>query len=264
MFFSISPSHAAEATLRPSKAEISAVFTSEDWRDSEAAFTAEDFIRLDESPDALFYSAPRFVEHIDAPAVKALTDFHTKQIKALSRDVYRDESGRVSVLDLCSSWVSHLPPSYNGNTEKEGSSDRHIEVVGVGMNEEELRVNPQLTRYIVQDLNQKPILASFEDRSFDIVLLQLSIDYLTHPIDVLSEAGRILRPGGKVLISFSNRVFIDKAVAGWTGKADIDHIETVGAYLKATKRFQEPLEAVDLSPSRDSDPLYVVIGTTST
>jgi hypothetical protein len=72
--------------------------------------------------------------------------------------------------------------------------------------------------------------------------------------------------------SFSNRVFIDKAVAGWTGKSDIEHIQTVGNYLHYANTVQqrdstqqqrwswkEPFQAIDISPSKNSDPLYVVV-----
>ena len=184
------------------------------------------------------------MEHIDAAAVRALTDFHGKDLMQLHHQLARP----VDVLDLCSSWVSHLPPE-----------DKDIlgNVVGLGMNEMELKRNPILTRYVVKDLNADPKLP-FEDSSFDLVLIQLSIDYLTKPVQVLQEVGRVLRPSGELAISFSNRVFIDKAVSIWTGKPDIEHIETVGYYIKATDEFREPLEAVDLLPSTTSDPMYVV------
>ncbi len=39
----------------------------------EAFFRATDFQRQDESTDTSFYSSPRFVTHIDDPAIKALT-----------------------------------------------------------------------------------------------------------------------------------------------------------------------------------------------
>ena len=62
------------------------------------------------------------------------------------------------------------------------------------------------------------------------------------------------------MYSFSNRVFIDKAIAGWTGKSDIDHIQTVGDYLHhSTDKWKEPYKAFNLSPSERGDPLYAVI-----
>ena len=67
------------------------------------------------------------------------------------------------------------------------------------------------------------------------MLLQLSVDYLVRPLEVVRQVGRVLRPGGALLVTFSNRVFIDKAVAAWTGKSDLDHISTVGSYVACSR-----------------------------
>lgn len=235
------------APPRPSAQEISSVFT--DLATDSRQFNGEDFQRLDETPDSVFYSIPRFVEHIDAKAVKALIAYHDKEFRVIARALYDRPSPLLDVLDVCSSWVSHLHSEFD--------SKPSFRVTGVGLNKEELSRNPQLNEYLVQDLNSKSVLP-FPDKSFDVVLLQLSIDYLTQPVNVLREVGRVLRPGGEVLIAFSNRVFIDKAVALWTGKADIDHIETVGSYMFLARDFTR-IEAVDISPSdTTSDPLFVV------
>jgi SAM-dependent methyltransferase len=188
----------AKDVVRPSTVEIKTVFNDVDIDLDDT--DSEGFQRLDESPDKLFYSEPRFVEHIDSKAVIALARFHNQELRALNKAMYQKDSPLLDVLDLCSSWVSHLPPEF--------SQPSSLRVVGVGMNEKELQRNAQLTSYVVKDLNVEPKLP-FPDDSFDAVLLQLSIDYLTQPIDVLKEAGRVLRPSGEVLISFSNRVFID-------------------------------------------------------
>jgi hypothetical protein len=50
--------------------------------------------------------------------------------------------------------------------------------------------------------------------------------------------GRVLKPGGKVHIIFSNRLFLSKAVALWTGADDIDHAFTVGSYLHFCHEFE--------------------------
>ena len=157
------------------------------------------------------------------------------------------------MLDLCSSWVSHLPSWYAD------IPPQNRETVGIGMQAEELAQNKQLTKGIVQDLNTSPRLP-FQDKSFDVVLCQLSIDYLTKPVEVIKEAGRILSDDGALYISFSNRVFIEKAVGLWTGKSDLSHIETVGDYIHFSEAFEDAsLEAIDLRKgSTTGDPLYVV------
>jgi Methyltransferase domain len=270
-------------TLLPSEGEIEDAVP-RDWTTVDNPFTDTDpkqssssnlFNRLDSSPDSVFYANPRFVEHIDENAVQLLTDYVSNQ--AIT-------DGCESVLDLCSSWTSHITASRVKKDLKR--------IVGVGMNQQELEGNPILTEWLIQDLNQWPKLDAFADASFDIVLCQLSIDYLTRPLQVLREAHRVLRPGGTIHILFSNRLFLTKAVALWTGADDIDHAYTVACYLHfccaaadATQDDSssssavaggggcfENIQAIDLStrrPQRGSsserriigDPLYVVKGT---
>lgn len=138
-----------------------------------------------------------------------------------------------------------------------------LSISGLGMNEEELKANVVLDDWTVQDLNTNTKLP-YGDASFDKVLCQLSIDYLIHPVDVLKEVGRVLKPGGKVAIFFSNRLFLSKAVALWTGAGDVDHAYLVGSYLHYAGFGG--VEARDLSRRKkggsivSGDPLYVVTG----
>jgi len=67
---------------------------------------------------------------------------------------------------------------------------------------------------VLHDLNADPRLP-FPDNSFDTVLNTVSVDYMTHPIRVFEEVGRILKPGGLFLVIFSNRMFPPKAVKVW-------------------------------------------------
>lgn len=202
-------------------------------------FKEEDFRRFDESPDSLFYEAPRFVTHIDDPAIAALTNYYSKVFPP-------SNTPGVSILDMCSSWVSHFPPGY-----------KQERVVGLGMNEEELKRNPILAEYAVQDLNVNPRLP-FEDNSFDIITNVVSVDYLTKPLDVFKEMCRILKPGGLAIISFSNRCFWTKAISIWTSTGDADHVMIVGSYFHYAGGF-EPPQAVDITPNPGrSDPMYIV------
>ena len=149
---------------------------------AEWPYSADDLQRMDESADMLFYSTPRFVTHIDDGAIAAVTQYYRKTLPA-----------GADVLDLCSSWVSHLP--------KEVQFGR---VVGVGMNARELEANEQLTEWVQADLNASPRLP-FEDASFDACLNVVSVDYLNQPKEVFEEMHRVLRPGGQAVMSFSNR-----------------------------------------------------------
>lgn len=156
-------------------------------------FRETDFLRADSNDDGWFYKVPRLVYHIDEPAVASLTQYYRKNIPAQSR-----------ILDICSSWVSHYPLEF---PETMGT------ICGTGMNGMELKFNDQLTGgYKTKDLNDDPSLP-YEDNSFDVVTCVVSIDYLVEPIKILQEVHRVLRPGGKMIISQSNRCFPSKAIA---------------------------------------------------
>jgi len=198
--------------LLPSEGEVeSAIPTTFDDNPFEG-LDKTSFSRLDQAPDSVFYRDPRFTEHADDNAVQTMTRF-------IANDVLKQND---SVLDLCSSWTSHI----DKDTVQKLSLQR---VAGLGMNEEELKANTALNDYNVVDLNAKPnVQLPYGDSSFNVVLCQLSIDYLIHPLNVMKEVGRVLKPGGKFVVLFSNRLFITKAVGLWTGKDDLDHVYTVG------------------------------------
>lgn len=200
-----------------------------------APFTASDFNRVDEKPDELFYSMPRLVTHIDDPACAALSAFYARHLGDGDR-----------ILDLMSSCVSHLPPSLTP-----------AEVIGHGMNTTELAANPQLDGYVVQNLNKNPVLP-FGDASFDACLMAVSVQYLVDPVTVFAEIGRVLRAGGLIAVSFSNRMFPTKAVAIWRMMGNTGHGRLVADYLSAAENFEDA-QIADISPQPGrSDPLFVV------
>lgn len=205
-------------------------------------YMSSDFVRFDARPDNEFYAFPRLVRHIDDGAVAALKQYYM----SLLHRVY-------DVLDVCSSVEAYLPKTWDGKGV----------VAGLGMNEVELTRNPALNEYVVMDLNVNETLP-YGDRSFDLVMCNVSIDYLIKPREVLAEMARVLRPGGRVVISFSDRVFATKAVTVWTAGGDVDHIYTVASYIHYAGGFGEP-KVEDLSPRRNKvctgDPLYVVWAT---
>ena len=194
------------------------------------------FQRPDESDDTNFYAQPRLVNHIDDRAIRASTELFRTYLPADG-----------AILDLMSSWVSHLP-----------NDVRYERVAGLGMNETELRANPQLTDYVVQNLNQNPRLP-YPDASFDGGMVTVSVQYLTQPVAVYREVGRVLRPGSPFLTVFSNRMFPTKAVAVWQSLDDRGHQRLVKAYYEQAGLFQN-IEVIDRSPRGWSDPLYAVVG----
>jgi SAM-dependent methyltransferase len=197
----------------------------------------EAFRRVDERPDEEFYRTPRIVTHIDDGAIAAVTQLYRELFPAQG-----------VILDLMSSWVSHLPPEVE-----------YRRVIGLGMNEVELRRNERLDSYIVQNLNTNPGLP-FGEAEFDGVGICVSIDYLTKPVELLREVGRVLKVDAPLVVTFSNRCFPSKAVAVWHQLDDPGHMRLVERYLEEAGNFRK-VRSLDRSPRRVfSDPLYAVVG----
>ncbi len=192
------------------------------------------FRRVDETDDARFYAAPRLVHHIDDGAQAAVTALYRRLVP----------SG-ADVLDLMSSWVSHLPADLDLGR-----------VTGLGMNETELATNPRLTERAVQNLNVTPALP-FANAAFDAALCCVSVQYLTRPVQVFAEVGRVLRPGAPFVVTFSNRCFPTKAVAAWRAYDDDGHASLVAEYARLSGAFG-PAEVHAHQPAW-GDPLLGVV-----
>ena len=192
------------------------------------------FDRKDEADDAHFYSMPRFVVHIDAETIAALTQVYRELLPR-----------RGAILDLMSSWVSHLP-----------EDEEYTRVAGLGMNALELGQNPRLTDYIVQDLNLQPGLP-YETASFDAVVNAVSIQYLTRPVEVFRSCARVLRPGGLHVVALSHRCFPTKAIRAWHVLPAPQRLEVVRTYFNRAGGYDVPT-VVDRSPD-GADPLWIVM-----
>ncbi len=196
---------------------------------------ANAFAKADPSPDTRFYTQARLVTHIDDAAIAAVT--------ALYREIL--PAGGV-VLDLMSSWVSHLPDDV-----------AYAEVIGHGMNASELAANPRLHRWFTQDLNANPVVP-LPPASVDAACMCVSIQYLQRPAEVFASLATVLRPGAPVVITFSNRCFPTKAVAIWQALDGPDQCRLVELYLSRAG-FQS-VESRTLRDGRRSDPLWAVFG----
>jgi len=169
--------------------------------------------RDDEAKDSLFYQQPRLVGHIDSQASYFLAEEYSRLL----------ESG-MRVLDLMSSVQSHLPENLD------------LEVVGLGMNKEEMCKNSQIDEAIVHDLNADPVLP-FADGEFEAIVCSLSIEYLVNPEKVMQEIVRVLKPNGVCFISFSNRWFPPKVTALWTEIHEFERLGLVQEYFLETGAF---------------------------
>lgn len=196
------------------------------------------FRRIDESEDEEFYRSPRRVVHIDDAAITTVGEIYASRIAPGSQ-----------ILDLMSSWRSHLP----ARLEPAG-------VTGLGLNPEEMRDNSALTEVVVHNVNRDPRLP-FDDQRFDAAVMTVSVQYLTRPLEVFAEVGRVIRPGGPFIVTFSNRMFPTKAVALWRGADEAQRVEVVRSYFAQSGAF-ERIETVDRSRPEGypSDPIWAVLG----
>ncbi|MCJ1475785.1 hypothetical protein MMC13_004449 [Lambiella insularis] len=224
-------------------------------------YTAHDFLRQDESPDTDFYAAPRFVTHIDDHAIRLLREYYAHNLPHQGR-----------VLDICSSWVSHFPKELEERAVRSAKGERaaeeeELEVVGMGINERELAANPVLKERILQDLNTTPEIPATVG-VLDAATCVVSIDYLTHPKEVLESLRGRMKEGGVVHLIISNRCFPTKAVGRWLRVGEQEKLLMVGDYLHWSG-WRE-VEVVTLCDGRGEgggwfglgrpDPLWVVRG----
>ena len=166
--------------------------------------------KWDSSDDALFYAEPRFVQHLDEAFRARLTALYRERIPA-----------RAVVLDLMSSWVSHLPDDVI-----------YERVIGHGLNEKELAANKRLDSHWLQNLNLNQEIP-LQSGSVDAALIVAGWQYLQYPEPVAAELLRIIRPGGQLIVAFSNRMFFTKAPQIWADGSDRDHLTTVAEVLMA-------------------------------
>lgn len=205
----------------------------------------DSFKREDDTEDSIFYSQPRITTHIDAKCHENLVKLYEEILPKKGK-----------ILDLMSSYQSHIPKSEN------------LEVIGIGLNEEEMRQNPILNSFFIHDLNKSPYLP-FSNEEFDAIVCDLSIEYVTRPFELINELKRILKPRGSLTFSFSNRYFPDKVIKLWI---DLQEFERMGYVLElllktggledfktfSFRGFRRPYDDKYFGCTLLSDPLYVV------
>lgn len=201
-------------------------------------YRPEDFARLDETEDAVFYGTDRMVSHLDATA--------TQTVERIIETLITEENP--AILDLMASWDSHLSPALSPSR-----------VVGLGMNQAELAANSALTERIVHDLNRDAALP-FGEAAFDAVLNVVSVDYLTDPVAVFKEAVRTLKPGGLFLVIFSNRWFEPKVTNIWRKAGEEERICLVLDWMESTGKLEDFDTFVSMELPRPADDKYAHLG----
>ena len=230
----------------------------DETRHTKFPYSERDLSVEDPSPDENFYSVPRFVTHIDDNAIAKLREYYGHVLPK-----------KGAILDLCSSWVSHLPreleeiatkTARSSITESQDTLSDRLEVTGIGMNNDELNANPVLRHRILQNLNKDPDLPS-NIGPFDAVACVASIDYLTSPQQVLASIHKRMKEGASIHLVVTNRCFPSKAVRRWLMVSEDERLGMVGDYLWFSGfKEVEIMALVDPLSDRFSDPLWVVRG----
>ena len=202
-----------------------------------------DRTKSDICDDEIFYQQPRFVHHLSNSFRNRLTSLYSEYL--LNHHI---------ILDLMSSWVSHLP-----------SNISYKKVIGHGMNEAELSSNERLDRFFVQNLNKKQNMP-IEDCSVDVGLIVAGWQYLQYPEKVSLELSRVIKSDSLLIISFTNRAFWTKAPNIWTYSSEEKRIEYVTSVLTSNgwrieKILNEKTQDKKLFGfySSESDPFFSVI-----
>ena len=187
------------------------------WRNRKSDFISDKaFQRPDTAPDTGFYQKPRMTQHMDDTALAVVRNTYGRFLK-----------NGMQVLDLMSSWQSHLPMQLDLQR-----------LSGLGLNPTELKHNPQLNDRIVHDLNANPVLP-FDATTFDTVLCTASIEYLIDPLTVYNEVARTLKPRGHFIVTFTNRWFPPKAIQLWTELHEFERMGLVLEYFIQSNAFED-------------------------
>ena len=198
--------------------------------------------KIDETNDEKFYSEPKFVYHLDYNFRNYLTYIYKKEIRNFS-----------TILDLMSSWDSYLP-----------EEKTYKKVIGHGLNKKELAKNTSLESFWIQNFNSDQKLP-LESACVDYCLIVAAWQYLQFPEKLTKEIARVLRLKGKIIISFSNRAFWQKAPNIWVNSSEEERLNYVRTVLinngfkepKIIKKFTE--EGFNLFPFLKKDPFYCLI-----
>ena len=205
--------------------------------ESQKNFREDDFLRDDENPDNEFYYKPRLVSHLDSLALTTVEDIYARLIPK-----------NANVLDLMAGPDSHLKEELVP-----------LSITGLGLNDKELAANNELNVRIIHDLNVVWKIP-FENDMYDAVVNTVSVDYLTKPIEVFREVGRVLRPGGIFVVIFSNRMFPSKAVNIWKRTPEKDRVNLVKKFLLLSEKFQIQGYSENTGRPRPKDDKYYKYG----
>ncbi len=196
------------------------------------------FARDDKSDDMDYFSREQTHIHHDARALQTIED--------IIDNLTIEDNPRV--LELLSDANTLIPDSVSA-----------AEIVGIGFSNGKMQQNERLTRYTAQDLNKQMELP-YSDEYFDIIINNLSVEYLTNPIAVFKEAGRVLKPGGLFVVTFSNRMIAEKAVNIWKESNEQERVLLVDDMFRQSRQFTDSKVFASIGKPRPQEDKYAVLG----
>ena len=200
-------------------------------------FDEKYFVRDDETPDTQYYQNPEPIETLDSLALSAIEDFLAGLIRP-----------GAAILDLMAGSDSHIKPDLQPSR-----------IVGIGLDAKELDANTALTERIVQDLNGEDPLP-FEEDAFDAALITLAIEYMTKPVEIFQEIARVLKSGGPLIVTYSNRTFPPKAVSVWKTSSDEERMIYVKKLMEVSQKLSVMGDYESVGKPRPKDDKYYMLG----
>ena len=178
-------------------------------------WTGNPFNRPDAGNDSEFFSVPSLQPYWDRTALT--------QLSLLYRQLIPENA---QILDLMAGVHSPL----------QEADIKPSAVICAGLNGEELEHNPLCTQAEIVDVNTIYALP-FQTGQFDVVLIHAAIEYVINPPLLMTEVQRVLKPAGRIIISFSNRSVSEKAIQLWSGADEFERPAIVLAYLRNCAGF---------------------------
>ncbi|MCW8963775.1 MAG: methyltransferase domain-containing protein [Gammaproteobacteria bacterium] len=205
--------------------------------------------RIDDTDDAIHYKDANLEDTFDTSSGAQLTDLYGRLLQPGDH-----------VLDMMCGAHSYLPDNING-----------LHVTGIGLNQEELTANRQLTDFVVHNVNKTPVLP-FEDNTFNTIVFTAAVEYLTDPALTFRELHRITKPGGSIIVTFTDHWNTLKGILIWSELHPFERLGlTLDYFLKTegiTALHTETIQGL-LRPEDDkyankklyADPIFAVYGT---